>query len=297
MPSSPSSSSSLSVALTPIVRYLAQFHTELRSFVVGVLLTLLYRRLYDPRRTSSFRSQHDEDQRNQHHRGGYSTSAGPPATATSPGGTARSSRAGSVDPHLALAHADSTSFVLDPLLLPSPTTLASASFLTILKALFVRCVPSPLQFLAPKQWVLLSKGSHETGVGAPRNNAAGASSLNLGQDAREAKRDYRSRTDFTTIQACLLSPEHLSLGRVEKRTLFVRDLSDVFPNEYLRAKILEAALACEEDDDVILLKRLRSVDKWHVLNQCTNRLSELFALPHMWFNEARRHDSYYRSAW
>ena len=59
----------------------------------------------------------------------------------------------------------------------------------------------------------------------------------------ESRREYQDHTDLNTIQACLLSTEHLDIGRIEKRTLFVRKLEEVFPNSYIREKI--AAAACE----------------------------------------------------
>mmetsp|Transcript_25181 Transcript_25181/g.63379 ORF Transcript_25181/g.63379 Transcript_25181/m.63379 type:complete len:494 (-) Transcript_25181:778-2259(-) len=115
----------------------------------------------------------------------------------------------------------------------------------------------------------------------------------------DARLEYRTQVDFNRVQACLLSAEHIEIGRVEKRTLFVRRLDDLFPNQYLRAKIMKAALLCVEspDEEVVLPVKLSVKDKWVVLNTCTNCLSELFAPAHLFFNEARQNTSFYRSAW
>ncbi|CAD7960785.1 unnamed protein product [Amoebophrya sp. A25] len=121
---------------------------------------------------------------------------------------------------------------------------------------------------------------------------------NLGfPELLDARVSYTSNTDFNKVQAALLSTEHLGLGRVEKRTLAVRRLDEMFPNQYLRAKILKAAADCRDNEELILPIFLSATDKWHVLNTCTNAVSELFSSAHVYFNEARANDSYYRSAW
>lgn len=109
--------------------------------------------------------------------------------------------------------------------------------------------------------------------------------------------DYQDQIDLDRIQATLLSTEHLNLGRVEKRTLFVKRLEDVFPNDLLREKLIQAARMGVKTDSVILPMFLEPSDKWHVLNACTNHVSELFPQSHLYFNEARRNPSFYRSAW
>lgn len=109
---------------------------------------------------------------------------------------------------------------------------------------------------------------------------------------------WRRHVDFGVVQACVLSTEHLqSLGRVEKRTLFVKPVSEVFRNEYIVARIMEAAEEAANSKDPMLLPRLSHEDKWHVLNMCTNHISSCFAPYHVFFNEARRVKSYYKSAW
>lgn len=115
---------------------------------------------------------------------------------------------------------------------------------------------------------------------------------------RNEKFLWSSHCDLGQIQACLLSSEHLSeLGRVEKRTLLVKDLNAFFgSNEYVVQKLLAAA-AKTSNEEPILTKFLENSDKWHVLVSAMNQVSSLFGAYHVFFNEARRCESYYRSAW
>mmetsp|Transcript_90445 Transcript_90445/g.269903 ORF Transcript_90445/g.269903 Transcript_90445/m.269903 type:complete len:338 (-) Transcript_90445:252-1265(-) len=109
---------------------------------------------------------------------------------------------------------------------------------------------------------------------------------------------WRRHVDLGVVQACVLSTEHLrSLGRVEKRTLFVKPIAEVFRNEYILARVLEIAEKMAASDDPLLVTQLSMEERWHVLNTCMNHLSSCFAPYHVFFNEARRVDSYYRSAW
>ena len=113
------------------------------------------------------------------------------------------------------------------------------------------------------------------------------------------KDDWDAHVDFGQIQACLLSTEHLGeLGRIEKRTLQVKDLETFFGNNtYVVEKLLAAAKRSIGENNPILTQYLESTDKWHILNACTNMISSLFAPYHVFFNEARRYPSNYRSAW
>lgn len=115
---------------------------------------------------------------------------------------------------------------------------------------------------------------------------------------RNEKFLWSSHSDLGQVQACLLSSEHLSeLGRVEKRTLLVKDLNALFGNnEYVVQKLLAAA-SKTSNEEPILTKFLENSDKWHVLVSAMNQVSSLFAAYHVFFNEARRCESYYRSAW
>jgi len=109
---------------------------------------------------------------------------------------------------------------------------------------------------------------------------------------------WRSHVDFSTVQACVFSTELLErLGRVEKRTLFVKPITEVFRNEYIRTSLMEAAQKAAASSDPVLLTKLCPEDKWHVLNTCTNEISSCFAPYHIFFNEARRCKSHYKSAW
>lgn len=115
---------------------------------------------------------------------------------------------------------------------------------------------------------------------------------------RLGERNWRRKVDFSDVQACILSTEHTAeLGRMEKRTLFVKPLKKVFRNEYVLEKLLEAAEHSAESGDPMLMTRLSVEDKWHVLNACVNQVSACFAPYHLFFNEARRVASHYRSAW
>lgn len=107
---------------------------------------------------------------------------------------------------------------------------------------------------------------------------------------------WRRRVDLDVVQACILTTEHLqTLGRIEKRTLFVKPVSEVFRNEYILERILEEAEKASPNE--MIMTRLSQEDKWFVLNTCSNHLSSCFAPYHVFFNEARRNESYYKSAW
>lgn len=107
---------------------------------------------------------------------------------------------------------------------------------------------------------------------------------------------WDSHVDMSYIQTCVMSTEHLELGRVEKRTLATHKLVDLFPNAEMRQRVLEAAGRCSEEQPM-LTQFLEHEHKWHILNTCTNSVSQLFAPYHVFFNEARRHPSYYQSSW
>lgn len=115
---------------------------------------------------------------------------------------------------------------------------------------------------------------------------------------RTEKLSWSSHSDLGQIQACLLSSEHLGeLGRVEKRTLLVKDINQFFGNSEFVVDKLLAAAAKTSDKEPVLTTFLENDDKWHVLVSCMNQISSLFAPYHVFFNEARRCESYYRSAW
>eukprot|EP00747_Dinoflagellata_sp_TGD_P033396 gnl/TRDRNA2_/TRDRNA2_136591_c0_seq2.p1 gnl/TRDRNA2_/TRDRNA2_136591_c0~~gnl/TRDRNA2_/TRDRNA2_136591_c0_seq2.p1 ORF type:complete len:392 (+),score=55.08 gnl/TRDRNA2_/TRDRNA2_136591_c0_seq2:58-1176(+) len=113
-----------------------------------------------------------------------------------------------------------------------------------------------------------------------------------------AREEWRRHIDLSAIQAVLLSAERFrELGRVEKRTLFTKSITEVFQNSYIRETIVEAALAATQSGDPFLVKRLELADKWQVLTECQNHISSLFAPHHLFFNEASIEQSCYRSSW
>ncbi|CAE7740743.1 unnamed protein product [Symbiodinium pilosum] len=115
---------------------------------------------------------------------------------------------------------------------------------------------------------------------------------------QEAESLWRRHVDLSVVQAVLLTTEHLkSLGRVEKRTLFVKPISEVFKNEFVLANVLSTAEKAVAKNEPFLVTQMSQEDKWHVLTTCTNHLSSCFAPYHVFFNEARRVESYYQSAW
>jgi hypothetical protein len=119
------------------------------------------------------------------------------------------------------------------------------------------------------------------------------SHLNYTRDHAE----WESREDMMTIQAALLSAEHVhELGRIEKRTLFAKPINEVFSNEHIKERVLDAATKTSPDHPIVPVF-LSDDEKWHVLNTCTNHISSCFAPYHIFFNEGRKNDSYYRSAW
>lgn len=115
---------------------------------------------------------------------------------------------------------------------------------------------------------------------------------------QQGRLHWRRHIDLCDLQACIMSTEHLgALGRVEKRTLFVKPLAEVFTNQFILSRVLEAAERAAASGDPMLIPQLSQEDRWHVLNTCTNHLSACFAPYHVFFNEARRAQSMYKSAW
>lgn len=118
------------------------------------------------------------------------------------------------------------------------------------------------------------------------------------KELRDARENWHRHIDLSVVQAVLMSAERVGeLGRVEKRTLFVKSIAKVFKNTYILEKIVQAAQRGLESGDPFFLQHLEANDKWHVLTECQNHLSSLFAPYHIFFNEANRTQSYYRSAW
>jgi hypothetical protein len=105
------------------------------------------------------------------------------------------------------------------------------------------------------------------------------------------------------VQACLLTNEHvMELGRVEKRTLFIKPIGAVFPNEYLRNMVLEAGRQCGESEP-LLLPFIPREARLYVLNTCLAHLSGVFAMYHTHYNDERNEErggtgkGRHKSAW
>lgn len=96
----------------------------------------------------------------------------------------------------------------------------------------------------------------------------------------------------------MYSTEHLqSLGRIEKRTIYLNDLPLFFGNnEIVLDKVMTAAGQTTADVPFVPVY-LSHTDRWHIMSICLNRISAMFGPFHIFFNEARRCKSYYRSAW
>ena len=109
---------------------------------------------------------------------------------------------------------------------------------------------------------------------------------------------WKDHVDDDEIQVCLYSTEHLkTLGRVEKRTLYLEDVSKFFGgNQVIVDKILSSTMSTTEANPFVT-RFLPEEDRWHIMNICLNRISAIFGPFHLFFNEARRCRSCYRSAW
>eukprot|EP00929_Paragymnodinium_shiwhaense_P022597 TRINITY_DN14398_c0_g1_i1.p1 TRINITY_DN14398_c0_g1~~TRINITY_DN14398_c0_g1_i1.p1 ORF type:complete len:482 (-),score=59.53 TRINITY_DN14398_c0_g1_i1:108-1553(-) len=93
--------------------------------------------------------------------------------------------------------------------------------------------------------------------------------------------------DGDIIQGCILSTEHLlSLGRVEKRTLFSKPLLEVMGgNEYLVQEMLKGAVECSKRSSNCMVMRWMPPDeRYHALQSCLNAISSLFATNYVHFN-------------
>jgi len=93
--------------------------------------------------------------------------------------------------------------------------------------------------------------------------------------------------DIDVVQGCLLSLEQLmSMGRVEKRTLFTKPILEVLRgNEYLRHELRRATIACRQQSSNCLVMRWLPADpKYHTLQACLNEVSSLFGQNFVHFN-------------
>lgn len=96
-----------------------------------------------------------------------------------------------------------------------------------------------------------------------------------------------SEVDGDVIQGCILSTEHLlSLGRVEKRTLFCKSLLEVMGgNDYLVQEILKAAEECgQRSSNCMVMRWMPPDERYHALQSCLNIISSLFGAQYVHFN-------------
>lgn len=107
------------------------------------------------------------------------------------------------------------------------------------------------------------------------------------------RKNWADQRDLTTVQACLLSSSNLrTCGRVEKRTIFVKRLKDIFPNEHVRDLVIEAA-GKTTNENPFVCSHMRMQDRWHVLVQAQNHLSCVAGPYHLFANTG----SNFQSAW
>jgi len=107
--------------------------------------------------------------------------------------------------------------------------------------------------------------------------------------------------DSELIQGCLLSCEQLlSLGRVEKRTLFTRPLLELLGgNQYLKQEVLRAAERCRRCSSRCLVMRWMPPDeRYHALQACLNATSSIFGRDYVHFNALQGETSnLFKSTW
>jgi hypothetical protein len=102
---------------------------------------------------------------------------------------------------------------------------------------------------------------------------------------------WDARVDLENIQACLLSSCNVGrCGRIEKRTVMTKKLSDVFSNEYIRNVVLEAAAKTTQENPFVV-SWLRREDRWNVLVACINHLSSVFGPYHLFSNQVLNYES------
>lgn len=107
--------------------------------------------------------------------------------------------------------------------------------------------------------------------------------------------------DEELIQGCLFSTENLlSLGRVEKRTIFTRQLIELFGgNHYLVKEVLSAAHRCRARSHNCLVARwLQPDERYHALQASLNAVSSLFGSNYVHFSAlSGEHAGLFKSTW
>jgi hypothetical protein len=102
---------------------------------------------------------------------------------------------------------------------------------------------------------------------------------------------WAARVDLETIQACLLTSVNINkCGRVEKRTVMTKKISDIFSNEYIRNVVLEAASKTTHENPFVV-SFLPREDRWNVLVAAQNHLSSVFGPYHLFSNQVNNYDS------
>jgi len=104
---------------------------------------------------------------------------------------------------------------------------------------------------------------------------------------------WDTKVDLDNLQACLLTSVNLEkCGRIEKRTIMTKKISDVFSNEYVRNLVLEAAAKTTHENPFVC-SYLRREDRWNVLVTAQNHISSVFGPYHLFSNQV----SFYESCW
>lgn len=104
---------------------------------------------------------------------------------------------------------------------------------------------------------------------------------------------WDSRVDLDNVQACLLTTVNLSkCGRIEKRTVMSKKLTDIFPNEHVRNLVLEAAEKTTAENPFVC-SHLKMEDRWNVLVAAGNHLSSIFGPYHLFSNQVATYESHW----
>lgn len=105
--------------------------------------------------------------------------------------------------------------------------------------------------------------------------------------------NWNARVDLENVQACLLTSVNLEkCGRIEKRTIMTKKLSEIFSNDYVRNMVLEAAEKTTAENPLVC-SHLRMEDRWAVLSAAQNHVSSIFGPYHLFSNQV----SSYESSW
>eukprot|EP00811_Abedinium_folium_P003249 NODE_12988_length_1192_cov_5.153991.p1 GENE.NODE_12988_length_1192_cov_5.153991~~NODE_12988_length_1192_cov_5.153991.p1 ORF type:complete len:291 (-),score=47.00 NODE_12988_length_1192_cov_5.153991:196-1068(-) len=104
---------------------------------------------------------------------------------------------------------------------------------------------------------------------------------------------WEARVEMGVLQACLLTAVNVgSCGRIEKRTLFMKRLTDVFSNKHVLSLITAAAQKTTPENPFVV-QHMQLQDRWHILNLVQNHVSSLFGPYHLFSEQV----SNYESSW